>query len=609
MLTGPRIFLCWVLLLLPTLALGVWGWKLIQREEMRAAEEAERARNERLAVTGETLALYLEEAGNLLIDGLLSLPDDDPRETMRDWVGGNPLVGESFLWRPGEGVVFSTAGGEGEAWLLASDGGEVPPWPVDPPSASVPPVSMPQRENREEQPATAAHASASDDLPESAPASPRQELRRVAQQDRFEQNVRLRNQAAAPPFPARTDEEEMPGEDVGGGVSRESVDSADRETPELAPRELESQGWLVSGREGAAAVALGWLRFNPDGEVRGALMDRAALDAALAALLSDAADAFETLLLRDANGITVAAAGADGSVPPSSASGIALPIRVDSQDWHLILHRPIEAMSTARVFPASLILLGTFLVAILSGGSLLLWQAWRNALDSRRKTGFVSSVSHELKTPLTSLRMYADLLADGDGLSKEKKSRYLDVIRAETHRLGRMVDNVLGFSRLERGHARLRPGSLDLGAAVEELIEGHRAWLEGGGLNVSYQSPDTPVWVFADRDSLGQVLLNLFDNVVKYAGDGGCLDVVVRAVGRNGQVEVMDRGPGIPRAHRRLVFKEFHRVDDSLTARGGCGLGLSIAHKLLTAQQGDLAYSPRDGGGAVFSLTLPVSHP
>ena len=124
-------------------------------------------------------------------------------------------------------------------------------------------------------------------------------------------------------------------------------------------------------------------------------------------------------------------------------------------------------------------------------------------------------------------------------------------------------------------------------------------------MEINCSVPDRPVPVVADRDAMEQVVLNLLDNALKYAGEGGNIDV--NLTGMNGKVEIQisDRGPGVPAAHHERIFEKFHRVDDSLTTnQPGSGLGLSIARRILRDHGGDLTFRPRKGGGASFIVSL-----
>lgn len=258
-------------------------------------------------------------------------------------------------------------------------------------------------------------------------------------------------------------------------------------------------------------------------------------------------------------------------------------------------------------FLAGSLLVGIFIVAILSGGSLLLWQARRSENEARQKTSFVANVSHEFKTPLTSIRLYSELLEQGRVPDDARRGEYLKTIGRETQRLARLVNNALDFSRLEQGRKKYRREPLDLAAELARLLDTHAPRLIEAGLTLRRELSAAPLTVTADRDALEQIVLNLLDNACKYAGGGG--EVTVRLAPRpagGAELRVLDRGPGVPPEHRERIFEKFHRVDDTLTAeKSGTGLGLSIARQLARGLGGDLRFEARDGGGAAFVLELP----
>ncbi len=257
----------------------------------------------------------------------------------------------------------------------------------------------------------------------------------------------------------------------------------------------------------------------------------------------------------------------------------------------------------------SRLVVGTFLAAILLGGSLLLWQAHRNLLDAQQKTSFVSNVSHELKTPLTTIRMYAELMGENRVTDEDKRSKYMRVIVEESQRLTRLVNNVLDFSRLEQGRKNYQPERLNLGETLHAVLDTQQLRMQEAGMELRRNIPTDPLRVNTDRDALEQVILNLVDNAIKYAGNGGELAVEAEASHGTCTLRFMDRGAGIDAAHREQVFEKFHRIDDSLTARQpGSGLGLTIARHLARDLGGDLQHQARPEGGCCFTLTLPIGN-
>lgn len=250
----------------------------------------------------------------------------------------------------------------------------------------------------------------------------------------------------------------------------------------------------------------------------------------------------------------------------------------------------------------------SLLAIVASAGGVSLGLIRREMELARRKTGFVANVSHELKTPLTSIRMYAEMLQEhGDRITPEKRDKYLNVIRAESERLSRLIANVLDFSRLEAGKKRYQPVTVDLPELLTATAEQWRPALVAAGMELQLDLQPTAVTAAIDRDSLVQMLQNLLSNAIKYAASGGL--VIIRlesgADGSN-EITVADLGPGIPEACRNKLFRKFYRCDDRITAEtSGSGLGLAIARRLIRDQSGDLEFHPNPGGGAAFTIKLP----
>ena len=288
-------------------------------------------------------------------------------------------------------------------------------------------------------------------------------------------------------------------------------------------------------------------------------------------------------------------------------------------DWMpgSVLDGLLDAPATRRALGATLLAL--VLLCLAGGGLALLRAARRERLDALRKTDFVDNVSHELKTPLSGIRLSAELLAEGrlpDGPRRDKAVRS---ILAESDRLDRLVSNLLDFGRLERGRRRFDLQRVDLGELLGEMLN-DECRMPNGGANIqhsafSIQHCERGLAALADPDAVRRILSNLFDNAAKYA-PGAPPEVSVRTAGtarsessphRSAiEIVVADRGPGVPPGLEEKVFERFFRADDSLARRAnGSGIGLSLARGLARGMGGDLTYRPRPGGGAEFVLVLP----
>ena len=277
----------------------------------------------------------------------------------------------------------------------------------------------------------------------------------------------------------------------------------------------------------------------------------------------------------------------------------------------LYLVDPQQISRTARTLQLTFGLIVLFLgAAIAAGGSLIGADVRRQVRLAQQKTDFVSNVSHELKTPLTSIRMFADLLAEKRVPDEERQATYLRIIAAEASRLTRLINNVLDFARLERGVPAGEPHACDLVEAVRDVVETCGPHLEGAGITFQCEIEAESLPIRGDRDALAQIILNLISNAEKYGGQ----DILVRvrrqeiATGALGCVDVLDRGAGIPAREAKTIFEPFHRLDDSLSSGiPGSGLGLTLARRMARAHNGDVTYSPRAGGGSCFTLTVPLA--
>jgi signal transduction histidine kinase len=226
---------------------------------------------------------------------------------------------------------------------------------------------------------------------------------------------------------------------------------------------------------------------------------------------------------------------------------------------------------------------------------------------AERRSNFVAAVSHELKTPLTAIRMYAEMLRDGMVPSPEKRQEYYGTITAESERLSRLIQNVLEFSRLERGSrdVELVVGSLGPLALEAAQVLGPHAEREGFRLEVDVPGDLPPVRF--DRDALLQVLFNLVDNALKYARDAS--DRTIRIEGRVEQggvrLAVRDAGPGVPEGQLSRIFEPFYRPGDELTRSSqGAGIGLALVRELSERMGAALRGVNVSGGGFEVSLLL-----
>jgi signal transduction histidine kinase len=277
----------------------------------------------------------------------------------------------------------------------------------------------------------------------------------------------------------------------------------------------------------------------------------------------------------------------------------------------LYLQRPEQLKESARVVRQTLVFLIAAALAIIAiGGWLVAADVRRQLALAQQKTDFVSNVSHELKTPLTSIRMFAELMQNGRGESTAKHPQYLRIIMVEAERLTRLINNVLDFARLERKQKQFDKKPLDLHSVIERMWEGHELHLQESGFTTRWQAAPGPYPVIGDEDALAQILVNLLSNAEKYAGERKEVELHSYLDGGHACVSVLDRGLGVPPGDERKIFESFYRAHDSLSSGiQGSGLGLTLAQRLAREHGGEILYQPRPGGGSNFTLRLPLAKP
>ncbi len=274
---------------------------------------------------------------------------------------------------------------------------------------------------------------------------------------------------------------------------------------------------------------------------------------------------------------------------------------------------PAKLAESARTLKLTLgLLIAVLLLAIGAGGWLIVADLNRQLTLARQKTDFASNVSHELKTPLTSIRMFSELLADGRVTEPDKRQSYLHIIAAEASRLSRLINNVLDFSRMERGEKKYDFQKCELAALVRETVETYRPHLEANGFNIRCNGPDNGIMVNGDRDALAQVVVNLLSNAEKYSDGRKEIEVQMEQAREPlpyAETRILDRGTGVPRGCEEKIFDKFYRAHDSLSSGiQGSGLGLTLARQIARAHGGDVIHQPREGGGSCFILRLPIAN-
>jgi two-component system phosphate regulon sensor histidine kinase PhoR len=249
-------------------------------------------------------------------------------------------------------------------------------------------------------------------------------------------------------------------------------------------------------------------------------------------------------------------------------------------------------------------LIGLSLAVMLLGVGFILYGATRESRVNALRSEFIANVSHELKTPLSVVRMFTEMLLTERVRDDQKKRQYLETILRESERLSALIENVLDFSAIERGKEAydFREGGLE--DVVARAVDTYRSRMEGGGSAIRVETKGPIPLARFDEQALMLALLNLIDNAVKY-GAGSPVDVTIERGRRHVYLRVRDHGPGIPPEHHRRVFERFFRVrsKDHGGVRGS-GIGLALVKRIAEAHGGRAWVESPEGGGARVSFSV-----
>ena len=544
MIRRNAIFVYWILLLASTLVVGGMAWRFLGHENERLRRIEEQAVRSQAEILAASVEWAVRDVEDAVMRELSGLPPQRLREELVEWERRDPLIRNVFIWNP-------------PGTLL---------------------------------------------LPAQEPSCTQEEKAFALRFAPLFSGQIAWERPAADPLPADSDTSPSSSLRLSRSRAAKFVEST------ANPSSGTASGWIPWFHENRLHL-LCWIRRDPAGPIYGAEIEWIAVLSRLGPLFPEGNHGSCTMALVDGEEHIVFQAGdAEQQIQIPSLS---TPIGALLPHWKINCYTPSGNLPFPAARNATLmnaLLLGIFIVGLLSGATLLMMQARSSVREARQKTTFVSNVSHELKTPLTTIRMYAEMLEAGRVPTEEKKKKYLDVIVSESQRLTRLVNNVLDFSRLEQHRKKYRIEPVVLGAMLEALVEQQRPRCDSAGIKLVSMPVAVDISVQVDRDALEQTLLNLIDNAVKYAANGKVVELNVQSLPAGGvEISVMDRGPGVPHSHEEKIFEKFHRVDDSITAgTPGCGLGLSIARHMMRDMGGDVVYEPRAGGGAVFKVIIGV---
>jgi signal transduction histidine kinase len=251
------------------------------------------------------------------------------------------------------------------------------------------------------------------------------------------------------------------------------------------------------------------------------------------------------------------------------------------------------------------------LAMVLVGGFLTLYRLGLSQINlARQQQDFVSAVSHELKTPLTSIRMYGEMLKEG-WADEAKRQSYYEFIHDESERLTRMISNVLQLAKITRNEPNFDLKSINVGQLMSSIESKIANQVERAGFALIFDrdkaADDTEISI--DEDCFAQIIINLVDNAIKFSknAESKTIDIGSKLTGANRvQFTVRDHGPGIPKKQMKKIFELFYRTESELTRETvGTGIGLAIVHQLATAMNGNVDVVNSDPG-AEFRISFPA---
>jgi signal transduction histidine kinase len=557
------VFLYWALLLIPVVLIGAAGARLLSSEQERWNQMERTVALERARAIAQTIQLTIERGEGEIADGLMAIPGENLLDSLLTWERENPNIRNIFVWGPTSGLQYPTTGEQASAEQVRF-------------MIRYRTLFMPRKAWLPDDSSTITDLSGSS---------------KIDEEPRKQSSLALQG---------------------GETKSRQKSTRSYTERQSSQKRQAGPQarhGWIPWFTDNRLHL-LGWVQRDPPGVVFGVELETMALVSQLIEKFPTSEIEGFVYALIDDSGKLLHQLGRS-PIETGMAPVLEVPLTPHLPHWRVAVYSDPQSTilrsSNAFLIIAGL-LLATLIVAILLGGALLTRQAYANWQDSQQKSSFVSNVSHELKTPLTTIRMYAELLNEGIVKDPEKKAHYLQVIVSEAERLTRLVNNVLGFSRLEQGRMKYRILDLDVADFVRSFLDTNGMRVRQSGMTLTCTIPEAPLFVRADRDALEHTFLNIVDNAVKYASEGKWLETTLSANGSMCEIRFLDRGPGIPASHRDRIFEKFQRVDDSLTAgKAGTGLGLTIARNMMRDLGGDLLYEPGDHRGSCFVVCVPLS--
>ena len=308
--------------------------------------------------------------------------------------------------------------------------------------------------------------------------------------------------------------------------------------------------------------------------------------------------------------------GRDGTIMLTSENPSVGPVTFrtnfvsNTPDWTLEFHQaPPRLIKTFLLSRRGLYSFVFLLIAgILIFGLVLTIRSVSHELElARMKSDFVSTVSHEFKSPLTSIRQLAEMLQSGRAPSEERRQKYYDILLEQSERLALLTDNILSLAKIEEGRAEFAFEGTDISVLLTEVVTSIQERVRHEGFDIVLNIGGTLPLLAVDRTALSQAVTNLVDNAIKYSGDSRRISVSASLEEQSLVIAVQDFGVGIKREDIPRVFERFYRGGDELTRTvKGSGLGLTLVKEIVAAHRGKVQVESEPGKGSVFSIRLPL---
>jgi signal transduction histidine kinase len=252
------------------------------------------------------------------------------------------------------------------------------------------------------------------------------------------------------------------------------------------------------------------------------------------------------------------------------------------------------------------------LAATILIGLFVIYKSVRAVVElSERRSGLVSAVTHELKTPLSTIRMYIEMLEQGIARDQDREQEYYRILGSETSRLARLISNVLEFSKLEKRQRRLNLTQGTFNEVLQEVNAIMQTPIQKAGFILRIECEDNLPACNYDREAMIQILINLIENSLKFGARAPVKELLLRCAGegRRVRISLSDTGPGIPRHALKKIFGNFYRIDNDLTrTTGGTGVGLALVKSLISAMGGRVWAVNNDGPGCTIIMSMPAAH-